>query len=523
MDDFPLLTAAQMREIEALAINSGAVTAKELMETAGRSVWAAIQAKWPRLAQSPARALVLCGPGNNGGDGYVIARLLAHAGWQVDLVQTAPPKGEAAQAMAQKWVGLGKQFSAGGFSALGRQMSDYALVIDAIFGSGLTRPFRILRDLRRDLAARRPDTPYVVAVDVPSGLCADSGRVLGASNLDDALRADLTVTFEAPFLGHVLDHGPQVCGQIVVASLGRSVAAARAEYGGLFAQISASKGQALAKSPTGHKFRHGHCVVLSGPLGSGGAAQLAARAALRIGAGVVTVGCPQDALLEHSLGPTAALMQRVIEDAGDLTQAVSDPRVTCVCLGPGLGQDQRAVNLVEAALSARTPAVLDADALRLLARSDDFRRSLHTNCVLTPHEGEFAALCPQIAQRLAAPADNAPVYSRVQAAQDAAQALGAVVLLKGPATVIAEPDGAVAVHGGAHRAAPDLATAGSGDVLAGLIAGLVARGWEPFKAASDATWIHGDLARRFGPGLIADDLVDSVPAVLQDLIEKTNG
>ncbi len=527
MDDLPLLTAGAMREIEARAIKSGDTSSAVLMAHAGQAVVAAIWAKWPDLQKAPGRALVLCGPGHNGGDGYVVARLLAQAGWLVELRAAAAPASASAPAqMAALWAAHGPVQPLAELSQDRGHLLGYALIIDALFGSGLTRPFQSHADVQTALAtlarAAPADGPKFVAIDLPSGLCAQSGRILGADDTGGArlvLPADLTVTFETPFLGHVLDEGPALCGEVVVAPLGRAVAQARATLAGPGWAVAVGQpdGRHLAKLPQAHKYNHGHALVLAGPFGQGGAAQLAARAALRIGAGLVTIGPPQDAMLEHALGPAAAVMQQPVENASDLGRALGDRRISAICLGPGLGKDSRATDLIAAVLDDGRPTVLDADALRLVAREADLRAGLHPKTVLTPHDGEFRALVPEIATRLHAPARTGPGYSRVDAARDAARALGGFIVLKGPATVIADPSGRVAVHGGAHRAAPDLATAGSGDVLAGMITGLMARGFAAFRASSDAVWSHAELARRFGPGLIADDLVETLPNLLADI------
>ena len=267
----------------------------------------------------------------------------------------------------------------------------------------------------------------------------------------------------------------------------------------------------------GHKFSHGHAFVLSGGPGRTGAARLAARGALRIGAGLVTLGVPPAAQLEVAAHVTAIMMQRVA-DADALTVVLEDPRIAALCVGPALGLDDRAEALVSSALARRRPVVFDADALTILARRDDLRKALHEDCVLTPHGGEFKRLFPDIADRLAAPATIGPAYSKVDATREAAARCGAVVLYKGPDTVIAHPDGRCSIHAAVYeRAAPWLATAGAGDVLAGFITGLLARGFGPMQAAETAAWMHVECARVFGPGLIAEDLPETVPQVLRAL------
>ena len=293
----------------------------------------------------------------------------------------------------------------------------------------------------------------------------------------------------------------------------------------------------ITKGYGNHKYTHGHALILSGPPGHTGAARLAARGALRIGAGLVTVGAEPAAIPEHA-ARLDAIMLREVADAAVLADMLTDMRINALCLGPGLGLDARAEELVRMALdgcraearptgadvgraSARQPSrslVLDADALTILSRHPDLFAALHENCVLTPHGGEFARLFPDIAEKLAAPATKGPAYSKVDATREAAARAGCVVLFKGPDTVIADPSGRCSINSAHYdRAAPWLATAGAGDVLAGFITGLLARGFAPMQAAETAAWLHVECARKFGPGLIAEDLPEQLPAVFRDL------
>lgn len=303
----------------------------------------------------------------------------------------------------------------------------------------------------------------------------------------------------------------------------------------------------LAKQQNQHKYDHGHALILSGAQGAGGAARLAARGALRIGAGLVTLACPPEALVENA-ARLDAVMLRPVADGGALADVLADRRITALCLGPGLGTGPREAGLLASALGLPVPgltrdlapsgapagpggpgsgpgqgrqgqpAVLDADALTILSDNRDLFAALHQGCVLTPHGGEFARLFPDIAARLAEPATTGPAYSKIDATREAAARAGCVVLFKGPDTVIADPSGRCAIHAAAYdRAAPWLATAGSGDVLAGFIAGLLARGFAPFDAACTAAWLHVECARHFGPGLIAEDLPEQLPAVFRAL------
>ena len=535
-----LLTSAQMRAIEASAIESGAVTGLELMERAGRGVVEAIFAEWPEVRAGSFRAVVLCGPGNNGGDGFVVARLLKEWGWEVEVFLHGDPERMPADARVnyERWRGMGEVRL---LSALWE--GDWALagfgprlVVDALFGTGLSRPLDAeLMGIQGVLSLWRDEcgglVPWV-AVDVPSGLCADSGRSLGCR-----LPCDLTVTFHARKRGHVLADGPHYCGAVRVVDIGLE-GLGEGDVGEIATPLPW-----LGKRD-GHKFTHGHALVIGGPSGRGGAARLAARGALRVGAGLVTVGCPGEAMAENA-ARLDAVMLRGVEDGAGLAAVLEDGRIGAVCLGPGLGTGAREAGLVAAALGINDPVpgwtrdlaalgdegggggpgsgpgrglVLDADALTILARDAALFGALHGGCVLTPHGGEFARLFPDLAEKLAAPAVRGPAYSKVDAAREAALRAGCVVLFKGADTVIAAPDGRCAVHAAAYeRAAPWLATAGSGDVLAGFIAGLMARGFAPFDAACTGAWLHVDCAREFGPGLIAEDLPEMLPAVFRRL------
>ncbi|SER52212.1 yjeF C-terminal region, hydroxyethylthiazole kinase-related/yjeF N-terminal region [Tranquillimonas rosea] len=489
-----LMTAARMRRIETAAMERGEVTGLDLMERAGRGAVEQIVAARP----APGHALVLCGPGNNGGDGFVVARHLHARGWSVEVVTLADPdkSGGDAGTNRDRWRAIGPIAREAG-------STPPDLVVDALFGTGLSRPFACPDALRPPPGA----LPLRVAIDMPSGLCSDSGRIIG-----DGLAADLTLTFHAPKAGQYLAEGPEWCGRVVTVDIGLGMA----DDPGGPSLVGPPEG--LGKTD-GHKYAHGHALMLSGGVGRGGAARMAARAALRVGAGLVTLGCPPAAVIENA-AQLNAIMLRPVADAEALSEMLSDdPRLSAVGLGPGLGTGDATRALVGAVLKARRPTVLDADALSVFADDPEtLFGDLHPGCVLTPHGGEFARLFPDIAGRLAATPESGPAMSRIDAATEAAARAGCVVLLKGPDTVIAAPDGTVRVHAGRYgRAAPWLATAGTGDVLTGLIAGLLARGLAPGRAAATAAWLHVEAARRVGPGLIAEDLPEVLPAVLGGL------
>ena len=281
---------------------------------------------------------------------------------------------------------------------------------------------------------------------------------------------------------------------------------------------SAELRERLQKQPENHKYTHGHALVLSGGSGRTGAARLAARGALRIGAGLVTLGVPPAAQQEVAAQVTAVMLTR-IGDGSAFEKVLEDTRINALCLGPALGLSDEKPVLVEAALKSGRPCVLDADALTLIAADPALFALLHDKCVLTPHGGEFDRLFPDIARQLRKEATSGSAYSKVDATRDASKRAGCTVLFKGPDTVIASPDGTCAINSSAYeRAAPWLATAGSGDVLAGFITGLLARGFPPQQAAETGAWLHTECALGFGPGLIAEDLSEALPEVLRKLL-----
>lgn len=511
-----LLTAAQMRSIEQAAISAGQVTGLELMERAGAGVVEAIVEHWPEFATGAHRAAVLCGPGNNGGDGFVIARLLQDRGWQVSVALY----GEAdalpcdARANYDRWIRIGACTPLSDRS-LGTVQATPDLVVDALFGTGLTREIEgeaafllgNLDTLREEFGVK------CVAVDMPSGVCSDSGKALGV-----AAQVDLTVSFHAEKLGHNLDRADSYSDKVVVKDIGLPHAERVRQRAAHVWKVDAPEKRLLRKQAAAQKYDHGHALILSGGAGRTGAARLAARAALRAGAGLVTMGVPPSATAEVASQITAVMMTPVA-DAEALKELLWDTRLNTLCLGPGLGLTGAARDLVETALSLRRALVLDADGLSLFrdAPSDLFAL-LHDSCVITPHGGEFARLFPDLSRKLNATPTGGPAYSKVDATRAAARRAGCVVLFKGQTTVIAAPDGQCALHAAQYdRAAPWLATAGSGDVLAGLIAGLMARGLAPMTAAETAAWLQVEAALACGPGLIAEDLPEALPGVFRAL------
>ncbi|MGB0902028.1 NAD(P)H-hydrate dehydratase [Halocynthiibacter sp.] len=529
-----LLTAAQMRAIEQAAIERGDVTGLELMERAGAGVVEAIYDEWPEFGDagrgaSPSRspeylgqdekqiglrAVVLCGPGNNGGDGFVVARLLHQRGWAVEVFLYGDPDKLPPDARVnyERWCELG------GVLPMSARQPFYAdLYIDAGFGIGLSR--EMPDDLYWALTvahqsrASGSGQSKVVAIDTPSSLCADSGRYLGRCYQDPY---HLTVTFQSLKLGHVIGDGPQACGKIRIVDIGLGEVVTQypvemADCSGCFWRVD--------KTSAAHKFSHGHALILSGGPAQTGAARLAARGTLRIGSGLVTLGVPPAAQQEVACQVTAIMLKRV-RDAAAFAGVLDDKRINALCLGPAFGLGEREAELLDVALQSGRNCVLDADALTLLARDKALFDKLHSNCVLTPHAGEFARLFPDIAEKLDAPATTGPAYSKVDATREAAKQAGCVVLFKGKDTVISAPDGRATVNAAVYdRAAPWLATAGSGDVLAGFITGLMARGFSPFEAAETGAWLHVECALKFGPGLIAEDIPEQLPQVFRTMAQ----
>ena len=491
-DDLVLLTNAQMGRADQLAVAAG-VPSLALMENAGRVVAREARA----VLGSGRRVVVLCGPGNNGGDGFVAARYLQEGGADVQLAllcDVGALKGDAAT-MAQRWSG-----------EIGRVAPDMIggadLVIDALFGAGLARP---ITGIAADVIAALNESPVpVVAVDVPSGLDGTTGQALGP-----VVEATRTVTFFRRKPGHLLMPGRALCGPVAVGDIGTP--------GDVLREIGA---QTWANAPglwaadypwpkmSGHKYSRGHALVVSGPLAHTGAARMGARGALRAGAGLVTVASPPDAVAINAAHLTA-IMLLPFDGAAGLSAILADRRKNAVLLGPALGVGSPTRKLVAAVLESGAATVLDADALTSYAEDASelfgaIAASAGRPVVLTPHEGEFHRLFSDIGAE-----------GKLERARAAALRSGAIVVLKGPDTVIASPDGRAAIN---ENAPPWLATAGAGDVLGGIITGLLAQGMPGFEAACAGVWLHGAAAGAFGPGLIAEDIPETIPAVLRALV-----
>ena len=513
MSGFELLTREQMARADRLAVAAG-VPSLTLMENAGRAVADAAMA----MIKPGARIAVFCGPGNNGGDGLVAARLLKRASYDVRLHllgDKSALSGDAAE-MARWWDGPVRTMEP-------HALESMHLIIDALFGAGLTRP---LDGLAAQMAAAMNESGLpILAVDVPSGLDGTSGAAGGP-----VVQATRTVTFFRKKLAHVLLPGRALCGDVIVAEIGIPASVLTGDLGPSTFENAPRLWQTSLPRPsrTGHKYARGHALVVSGPAFHSGAARLAARGALRAGAGLVTIASPPSALPENAAHLTA-IMLTPCESPAALSRLLEDTRKNVLLIGPGAGVSSDTAAMTTSALRSGAAVVLDADALTSFAETkpdDDgpvgfgFTAAKHTAAqrpaslfeliqenqarpvVLTPHEGEFARLFPDASG------------SKLDRARSAAAQSGAIVILKGADTVIAAPDGRAAINA---NAPPWLATAGSGDVLAGFVTGLLVQGMPAFEAACAAVWLHGEAATSFGPGLIAEDLPDVLPRVLAAL------
>ncbi len=514
MSGFELLTVEDIAEADRLAVALG-VPSLTLMENAGR----AVADEAAKMVVPGARIAVLCGPGNNGGDGFVAARLLAERGHDVRvacLVPVASLKGDAA-VMAGRWGGAVEPLTTS-------ILDGSALAIDAIFGAGLNRA--VPSEVGELAAVLCQGNIPLLAVDVPSGLDGNTGHVHGS-----ALQAMRTVTFFRRKPGHVLLPGRILCGAVVVADIGMPIAVV--DHMKPMAHEN-DPARWLAQFPfpklDGHKYARGHAIVCSGPAETSGAARLGARGALRIGAGLVTL-IGNAAATAINAAHTNAVMVRRVEGQEALAMFLEDTRRNAVLIGPGASVGEETASDVLAVLSSSAACVLDADALTSFAAGDSlehperpgfgFLRSEQSSSqapavlfnaikartgsvVLTPHGGEFKRLFGECAG------------SKLDQAREAARVSGAITVFKGADTVIAHPDGRAAIN---TNAPPALATAGSGDVLAGFITGLLAQGVPAFEGACAAVWLHGECANVFGPGLIAEDLPEVLPKVLGKLLE----
>ena len=487
-DKLALLTPAQMGDADSAARAAG-IGASRLMEAAGSAVAVAVGARWPMRPVT-----VLCGPGNNGGDGFVTARHLADAGWPVTLALLGDRdklSGAAADA-SKEWRGAVVPFSADVLVGAG-------IVVDAVFGAGLSRPVDGLAlTLIEALKARRIPT---CAIDVPSGLDGETGMVCGA-----VAPADLTVTFFRKKPGHLLYPGRGLCGDVLLADIGTPDTVVKS-----IASNTWENGPDLWlddypwPQPETYKYKRGEVIVLGGRAITG-ASRMTAQAASRAGSGMVTLAAPAQVWNIYATSLINAIVVSFDGLAGFQT-LLGDKRRNVVAIGPGAGVDESTRQFVLAALATKRATVLDADALTSFAEApQDLFDAIVGPCVMTPHAGEFMRLFHFEGDKL-------------NRARSAAKLCGAVIVLKGPDTVIASPDGRAVINANAPA---QLATGGSGDVLTGFVAALLAQGMAPFEAAAAAVWLHGAAATEFGLGLVAEDLPNALPQVLQKLKRRAD-
>jgi ADP-dependent NAD(P)H-hydrate dehydratase / NAD(P)H-hydrate epimerase len=492
-----VLTTSEMERADRLAIAAG-TPGFALMLSAGQAVAAAAM----DLAEV-GPILVICGPGNNGGDGFVAAAELAAQGREVSVILSCERDalhGDAASA-ARGWKFPVLPFNP---QAIGKP----ALIIDALFGAGLSRP--VTGEPHDVIAAINANGAPVLAIDLPSGINGTTAAVMGS-----AVNAQETVTFFRKKPAHLLMPGRLHCGRVRVVDIGIDP-----QVLDEIAPRAFENNPAIWKSAfpvpriDGHKYARGNVIAVSGDMAATGAARMAARAALRAGAGLVTLASPRDALAINAAALTA-VMVRGVDTPVEFAEMLTDRRLNTCMIGPGAGVGERTRDLVLTALSAQRHLVLDADALTSFADAperlfEQIRGEPDREVVLTPHEGEFPRLFSDLSNKN-------PGRSKLERVRDAAARCGAVVLLKGPDTTVAAPDGRATI---AANAPPWLATAGAGDVLAGIIAGLLAQGVPAFEAASIGVWMHGEAGSEAGPGLIAEDLSETLPAVFRRIYDE---
>ena len=494
-----LLTPDEMAIADRLTIESG-TSGIELMENAGRGIADVVT----NLVPCTSRIAILAGPGNNGGDGFVAARILKGFGYSVEVGLLGEPqhiKGDAKLAFDEMdKIGIDSQ-------KLSMQIVEEGDVfIDALFGAGLCRDIEGL--VAKLIVAINDSDKQVVAVDLPSGIDGKTGNILGV-----AFKASETVTFFRKKLGHLLYPGRAYCGKVSLIDIGIPESVLKSVKPAVFCNDYEFWREYIpAFKETGHKYDRGHSLVYSGPIQATGAARLCAEAALRVGAGLVTLASPPSALVVNASQLTAVMVKSVA-DLAESNQLLANGRFNTVAIGPGFGVGVRTQELVLAILAGTQSVVLDADSLMSFITEPaklyaSIKESSSREVVFTPHEGEFSRLFGQVSES----------ESKVERVRNAARISQAVVVLKGADTVIANPDGMCVIN---ENAPPWLATAGAGDVLAGIICGLMAQSLPAFYATCMGVWLHSEVANRLGPGMISEDLLYGLRSVINDLMRES--
>ena len=477
-----LLTNSQMSFVENQAIKSGKKST-ELMENAGTAVVKLILKRYKNRNIS-----VLCGPGKNGGDGFVVARLLKEQGWNVRLGLTSSQKDKDSIEKAELWKGNIEPLNES-------LLYGNPIIIDAMFGAGLKRKLTgIPLALVTKINNKKLDC---IAIDIPSGIDGDSGKILG-----DAPKCKLTITFFCAKPGHFLMPSKSKVGEVIIEDIGISNSFLKQINVKTFLNTPELwKKKFPIPTYDTHKYKRGH-LLIAGAANMTGATHLASSSARRIGAGVVTIGAPSSSCDIYKLGAFGHIVLP-INNPGDWNNLLKNYKNTATLIGPGLGKIAFLKDVVIAALNSKKPVILDADGLNIFKNNPlQLFHSTNRKHILTPHEGEFKKLFNF---------KGNPI-SRVSRA---AKKSGAIVLLKGSSTIIAHPNGKIIIN---DTGKPYLATAGSGDVLAGIIAGLITQGMNVFEAGCGGTWIHGRAAELFGPGLIAEDIPKLIPTILNEII-----
>ncbi|MEO9640873.1 MAG: NAD(P)H-hydrate dehydratase [Lentilitoribacter sp.] len=488
-----LLTPEQMSKADALTIESG-IAGIELMRRAGAFIFEVLHQHFPKVKT----VLVVAGVGNNGGDGFILAELLKRYGYDVAVTiigDNTKIAGDARLAFDK----MSKDIQ----PIKNPDFDDYHLIVDGIFGAGLKR--EVKGDFADIIHAINASATQILAIDLPSGINGQTGKVSGC-----AIKAQATATFFRYKPGHILFPGRELCGKVYLGQIGISEKVLNQISPRLNLNIPVlwQDHYPILKA-TGHKYSRGHTLSVSAGLDKSGAARLMAKAALRMGAGLVTIACPSETLSAHA-ARTDAIMLSKMDNEHELSNILDDKRINAVCVGPGLDPNEQTRSITKIILNTDKSVVLDAGALTAFSDEPcalfDLIKARSSPTILTPHDGEFARLFPVLTLS----------QDKVKRTKIASETSSATVVLKGPDTVIAKGSNNAAIT---SNAPPWLATAGSGDVLCGIITALLAQGMPEFEAACAGVWFHGEAGAKAGPGLISSDLEIALKDVIQNIYQ----